>query len=156
MAIRRPLALEQPVALYYIRPVELVDTSLAKLSEQRLWLQAAGWQDNAILEYVRTEQENKEPFMRLTADIKAKKVGSVFVFSVDRLFPDQQKSELSEFYAACVNANIEIVTPIDRYNLADATDRHMFSTFHDAYTNYVNYQGALKKACQHWDLYKTK
>src|ERR1700733_2029184 len=156
MAIRRPLALEQSVALYYIRPVELVDTSLAKLSEQRLWLQAAGWQDDAILEYVRTEQENKEPFMRLTADIKAKKVGSVFVFSVDRLFPDQQKSELSEFYAACVNANIEIVTPIDRYNLADATDRHMFSTFHDAYTNYVNYQGALKKACQHWDLYKTK
>ena len=156
MAIRRPLALEQSVALYYIRPVELVDTSLAKLSEQRLWLQAAGWQDDAILEYVRTEQENKEPFMRLIADIKAKKVGSVFVFSVDRLFPDQQKSELSEFYAACVNANIEIVTPIDRYNLADATDRHMFSTFHDAYTNYVNYQGALKKACQHWDLYKTK
>lgn len=156
MAIRRPLMLEQPVALYYIRPVELVDTSLAKLSEQRLWLQSAGWQDDAILEYVRTEQENKEPFIRLTADIKAKKVGSVFVFSVDRLFPDQQKSELSEFYAACVNANIEIVTPIDRYNLADATDRHMFSTFHDAYTNYVNYQGALKKACQHWDLYKTK
>ena len=156
MAIRRPLALEQPVALYYIRPVELVDTSLAKLSEQRLWLQAAGWQDDAIIEYVRTEHENKEPFMRLIADIKAKKVGSVFVFSVDRLFPDQQKSELSEFYAACVNANIEIVTPIDRYNLADATDRHMFSTFHDAYTNYVNYQGALKKACQHWDLYKTK
>ncbi|BCL84022.1 hypothetical protein ccbrp13_64870 [Ktedonobacteria bacterium brp13] len=156
MAIRRPLVLEQPVALYYIRPVELVDTSLAKLSEQRLWLRAAGWQDDAIIEYVRTEQENKEPFMRLTADIKAKKVGSVFVFSVDRLFPDQQKSELSEFYAACVNANIEIVTPIDRYNLADATDRHMFSTFHDAYTNYVNYQGALKKACQHWDLYKTK
>jgi hypothetical protein len=156
MANSRPLPLDRPVALYYTRPVELVNTSLARLEEQQQWLQAAGWSAASIKEYVRTAQEDKEPFIRLLADINAGKVGAVFVFSVDRLFPGHEKSELSQFYVACVDAHIEIITPIDRYNLADATDRHMFSTFHDAYTNYVNYLGALKTACQHWDLYKKR
>lgn len=139
------------VALFHKTPLEGIDAPLALLSEQIAWLVAQGWEETTIKTYIQLFDTDEEIFNCLIDDIDAGKINTVFVFSIDRLFPEV---ELGLFINTCQSCNVEVITPVEKYDLSDSADLQKFREHHDAYLNYARYRDTLKAMCECWEVLK--